>query len=101
MTTTEKLAQQAVTRIETVRDEVMKLRASHKPSVALLTAAELIKVADYSRALHELVVARRDLAVRGRHAEVAKVARLEGYVSALGAVAAFEYDGPRMTVAGV
>lgn len=101
MTTTDKLAKQAIDRIETVRDGVMKLRASYKPSVALLTAVELIKVADYSRALHELVVARRDLANRGRHAEVAKVARLEGYVSALGAVAAFEYDGPRMTVAGV
>lgn len=104
-TTTERLAFQAARRIDSVHRESLLVHGGlPRATDALERAAAKVRAGEFNGAFHSLEIARRQFGMgKGafRSVFVAKVARLEGYVSALGAVAAFEYDGARLTIPGI
>lgn len=104
---TETLAQRVKGRITTVLLETIGMLGESSREVEMLRKAiDQIDEQHYNGALHYLTVARRTVAKRTDFAGTrtnlsTKIARLEGYAGALLLVASDEYDGERLTIAGV
>lgn len=103
---TETLAQRVKGRITTVLLETIGMLGESSREVEMLRKAiDQIDEQHYNGALHYLTVARRSVEKRtdfgASDTFAIKISRLEGYAGALLLVASDEYDGERLTIAGV